>query len=357
MRKLFSILTIVLTACIDPLSVKVNTQAARRLVVDGYILEGNGLNSVKLFYSKPLSVSRPMAFEMVTGATVEIKDNNGNSHYLNEYKPGYYASAALTAIAGRTYKVVIYVNGQQYESTPELMTSAGLIDEVYFEVASPPVNGTGTLALYVNARGISGLDNLMRWRWTTTHKVKSNPELHVTPTPSGDRPTPEPCSGYIFQQGQLRQVGECTCCICWSYNYNEQVYVSKNELVKDNLFNRQYLGTIPVTAMHFYDKYLVEVQQLSLSQESYNYWDLVQKQQQGSTNLFQPNAIKIKGNIKNINNPGEEVLGVFSVSGVTSKSVYVDVSNWPYPIPPLDTVRFSCLDYFKNPTTTKPLFW
>ncbi|MCW5909598.1 MAG: DUF4249 domain-containing protein [Cyclobacteriaceae bacterium] len=360
MRKLFPVFLAFLAACIDPLSVNVNRQSAKRLVVDGYILNGTGLNSVKLFYSNPLTISRPIAFEIVTGALVEIVDDQNNRYDLFEVQPGVYSSSALTGILGRSYKVVIETpDGQNYESEPETIEEAGVIDDVSFEVKSPPVNGNGALSIYINARGVSGSDNLFRWRWTTIHKVKSHPELHVTPTPGGDRPTPEPCSGYVYRpaMGGLVQVGDCTCCICWSYNYNDKAFVSRNELVKDNLFSRQFLGEIPVTAMHFYEKYYLEIQQLSLSQDSYNYWDLVQKQQQGSTNLFQPNSIKIRGNVRNVNDPNAEVLGIFSASGAVSKSVYVNISDWPYPLTEPDTIPFSCLDYFKNPTTNKPLFW
>lgn len=325
--------------------------------MDGYILNGTGQNSVRLFYSNPLTISRPFAFEMVTGASVEIVDEQSNRYPLYEVESGNYTSSTLSGELGKSYKLVVSQGDQQYESAMERMTQAGVIDEIYFEQRPPTATSAGGLGVYINARGIVGSDNLYKWRWTTIHKTISNPELHAILTPGGPRPRPEPCSGYIYTQGQLVQVGECTCCTCWSYNYNDMTYVSKNELVRDNLFNRQFVGEIPITAMHFYDKYYLEVQQLSLSQEAYNYWDLVQKQQQGSTNLFQPNAIKIRGNVRNINDEDEEVLGTFSVSGMVSKSVYVDVSDWPYPLPALDTIPYSCLDYFKNPTTTKPLFW
>jgi hypothetical protein len=127
--------------------------------------------------------------------------------------------------------------------------------------------------------------------------------------------------------------------------------------VTDFEFKRQELGIIPITSMHFYDRYYIEVQQLSLSDEAYDYWNLVEQQQSGSTNIFQPNAIKIKGNIECISNPTEEVLGFFEVSGVRSKSLFIDESELPYPIPDIDVVRYSCESYFLNSTTIQPWFW
>jgi hypothetical protein len=241
------------------------------------------------------------------------------------------------------------------------MTEAGEIDDVYFEFEENalPENGTklDALRVFIDSRGALSEDNLLRWRWTTIHKTKAYPELKTTSTPAGDRPTPEPCSGYIYTGGQLVQVGECTCCICWSYNYNEGAHVSKNDFVNDNTFNNQFLGKIPVTSMHFYERYYIEVQQLSLSEEAYHFWNLVEKQQKGSSSLFQPDAIKIRGNIRNTTNINENVLGFFGVSAVASKSLYIDPAEVPYTFPEIEIVPYSCLDYFKNPTTEKPPFW
>ena len=109
--------------------------------------------------------------------------------------------------------------------------------------------------------------------------------------------------------------------------------------------------------MHFYDRYYIEVQQMSLSEEAYDFWSLVEKQQKGSSDIFQPNAIKIRGNIKGVTNPDEEVLGFFGVSGVATKSMYIPKSEVPVELPPIEQYPFSCLEMFKNPTTEKPFFW
>jgi hypothetical protein len=109
--------------------------------------------------------------------------------------------------------------------------------------------------------------------------------------------------------------------------------------------------------MHFFDRYYIEAQQVGLSEEAYTFWNLIGKQQVGSANLFQPNAIKVRGNIRSITNPDDEVLGFFGVSGVATRSLYVQESLVPYELPPLDQVNYSCLSYFTNATTEKPFFW
>jgi hypothetical protein len=360
MRRVIFGIFLFIVACVDPLSVKV-TESDRRIVVDGLITNLPGPYQVKLFYSNSLRTDRLAPFEPVRQAFVSIIDDLGNEYDLTEISPGLYETNAneLTGEIGRSYHVSINTQSEgEYQSEPQELTDPGEVTNLYFKFKDEPLaESSFGLDVFIDSKGVLSEDNLFRWRWTTIHKTVSSPELETITTPGGERPAPEPCSGYVFRQGQLIKVGECTCCICWSYNYNEGSYVSKNDFVTDNTFNNQFLGSIPVTAMHFYDRYYIDVQQLSLSEEAYNFWDLIEKQQKGATDLFQPDAIKIKGNIKSISNPNEQALGFFGVSGVASKSTYIEQSEIPYELPEIETIRYSCLNYFKNATTEKPSFW
>jgi len=364
-RKVFYTLLILISACVDPLKVD-EPENNRRIVVDGLITNTPGPYQVKLFYTNKLNTKRLVAFEPVTNALVSIHDDLGNVAFLAEVSPGLYMTNEndIRGEIGRSYHVSIALNnGKEYRSQPQQITSAGEVTNVYFEFQKDALPGSQIdsfvdgLKVFFDTKGEQEGSNLYRWRWTAIHKVKSNPELETRTTPGGEIPIPQPCSGYIYQSRQLIQVGECTCCICWSYNYSEKAKVSKNQLVNQSTFNKLDLGIIPVTSMHFFDKYYLEVQQLSLSEEAYDFWNLVEKQQSGSADLFQPNAIKIRGNIENTADPAEEVLGYFGVSGIASKALYIDVQIIPYTLPDIEIVPFPCTQYFKNPTTKEPLFW
>jgi hypothetical protein len=364
-RKLFYLFLIFVSACIDPLQVDVPS-ADTRLVVDGMITNEPGPHKVKLFSTNKLNTTRLEPFKPVTGATVSIADDLGQEYFLYEAYPGTYQTNEndLTGEIGRSYHVIIKTAAdREYRSAPQLLKEPGELTNVYFEFATAALPGYSgsfddALRIFVDAKGISGSDNLYRWRWKTIHKVRSYPELQTRSTPGGEIPEPEPCSGYIRGPGRtVIQVGDCTCCFCWSYSYSEGAHVSKNEYVNANLFNKQNLGLIPVTSMHFFDKYYLEVQQLSLSEEAYDFWNLVEKQQKGTSDLFQPDAIKIRGNIRNVANDNEEVLGFFGVSGTASKSMYIDPAEVPYPFGEIDIVRYSCIAYFKNSTNQMPSFW
>ena len=346
-------------ACIDPLKVDDKGKVRRVLVVDGLITNQPGPYHVRLFYSHQLKTGKLAPFEPVRNSFVSIVDDAGNSFSLTETTPGLYETDAdqLTGQIGSRYALNVRTDeDDEYTCNFQEMKPVGEIDQVYFDSGRSDQTDL-SLGVYVDGKGEPGAENLYRWRWISIYKAEANPELKVTPTPAGDIPTPEPCSGYRYMGGGLVKVGECTCCFCWSYDYSDGAFVSKNTFVSESIFANQFLGSVSVTPMHFFDKFYIEVQQLSLSQEAYDFWSLVEKQQKGANDIFQPNAIKIEGNIRSVENSDVEVLGFFGVSGVATSFRYVDRSEFPFEIPPPDTVPFSCLDYFKNPTTEEPTFW
>lgn len=362
-RFLFWIL-VIFSACVDPLQISIPDED-RRIVVDGLITNEPGPYHVKLFYTNKISTSRLQPFESVSGALVIIKNDLGQVFTLTEVSAGMYESDPdeLTGEIGRSYHVVIQTPDEKvYESIPQLLTNPGEITDVdlIFTPASLPGFSESildALEISIDSKGVSGGNNLFRWRWKTIHKVRSYPELETRSTPGGEIPNPEPCSGHVRRGMGTEQVGECTCCFCWSYDYSEQARVSKNQFVNANTFLNESIGLIPVTSMHFFDKYHLEVQQLSLSEEAYDFWDLVEKQQNGNADLFQPNAIKIRGNIYRVGDPNEEALGFFGVSGVASKSMYISEEEVPYTFGDIEIIRYSCLAYFTNATNQQPVFW
>jgi hypothetical protein len=365
-EKIFPLLLLILSAaCIDPLDVLVSIPP-NQLVVDGLITDKPGPYQVKLFYSNTLNGSTLSPYQLVTKATVSVTDNLGNKSLFYEITPGIYRTKIneITGVVGRSYFLTIKTeNGKTYQSSNQLLTKGGEITNIDFEFEANgwPSGKKGkyvdALKVFIDAQGDPGKENLFRWHWTTVYTAKSNPELRTRGTAGGDVPFPEPCSGFVLQFGVLVKVGECTCCICWPYSYSQTAIVSKNNLVSNNTFNHQGIGKIPATPMHFYEKYFIEIEQLSLSPEAYDFWRLVEKQQSGATDLFQPNAIKIKGNIECISDPNEKPLGFFGVSGVVTKGLYIDKSEIPHPLARRDTVPFACEKFFFNSVTVRPAFF
>ena len=359
------VLFIFLDACVEPLEVDF-PNIPPTLVVDGLITDQPGPYEVRLFYTTRLdsTLKRP---KYETGATVFIDVSDGNTVQLFESEPGIYQTnpnSTFKGEIGKSYSLRFVSKGRTYRSEPQKMLSAGTIDDLSLEFINDAVptgepNGPATFdgfKLLIDSHGEPAESNLFRWRWTGVYKLKTFPELRTEGGVDGPIPDPEPCSGYIKVGNHIEQVAPCTCCICWSTEYSQTAVVSDNEVADENTFNKVQIGLLPITSLNFYEKYHIEVEQLSLSEDVYEFWRLVEMQQTSGGNIFQPNAIKIRGNIKCENDPDREVLGAFSVSAVVKTSMFVYPEQIPVAIPTLKVLPSDCRN-FENATTTEPDFW
>jgi hypothetical protein len=365
--KIFSFILIIIAAgCIEPVSVEKRTRIPP-IIVDGMITDSPGPYVVKIFYGSALGTTLRKQVPF-TGANVSISDDAGNSEILVERSPGIYETSfnGIQGQIGGSYQLVFEKAGKKYESEFQKLRAPGVIDKLYtsFEQnllegspnTSGPNPGFDALNIYVDARGVSDESTLLRWRTTGVYEMRAFPERHQKSTINGYIPDPLPCSGYVANGLNISKVSECECCQCWLYEYSSGVNISDNLNIHDAVFNKVNIGKIPITSMRFYTRYHLEVEQLSLSDDIYDFWKLVRIQENSSGNIFQPNAVKIRGNVKCVSDPNEEVLGIFSVSGVVRTSIFIDQAQIPYSIPAIDTLAADCRD-FAFSSQVKPPFW
>lgn len=336
------------------------------LVVDGSITSDPGPYHVTLFKSYVLNqiVKSP---EPVRRATVEIFDDQGNSELLTEKVTGgeYFSSATgIRGVVGRKYHLKIMTSdGLEYETKPELMTAPGEIENLRYEVFTDVLNPDDVfkpqhaVKFFIDSRGGTDQGNFIRWRWTTTYEVRDKPmeKTKIYGFPPVSLPDPPPCSGWRVGLNGLEYFAPCTCCTCWVIDKNYDVLLSNNKLFTSREFNDVLVATVPVAPRTFDVRFHIRVEQLSLSEEAYQYWKLAQAQHAGEGSLFVPNAIRVRGNVSSVTNPEEHVLGIFSVSGITSTSMYISERDIPYETF-LEERKDSCLDAPRS-TNVKPLFW
>ena len=118
---------------------------------------------------------------------------------------------------------------------------------------------------------------------------------------------------------------------------------------------RQSVSNIPVTPQFLSIKYHVELRQYSISETVFNFWQTMESQSSGTGSIQDPAAANARGNIKNLNNPDEMVLGYFGASGVSRKSIFIDNSEVPF-----NLSRFVYPDDCRTipgGTVIKPVFW
>lgn len=354
---------IFLAGCIDPLPVEY-ASGESALVVDGMITDEAGSYTVKLFRTIPLlGDTLP---ERVTGASVWIVDDEENTYDLEETAPGTYKTdpAHLRGEIGKSYTLrFITRDGKEYASGDEPLLPAGEIEDLSFLYKKNAINQTDpTLPQDVVQFLLGGTphpDNAQgytRWRSTGVYEVLTFPELRTKIVDGEEVPDPLPCSGYVNDNNLLVQVDTCSCCTCWKYEYSRTAVVSP-ALHGAGGFKDVPLAAQPAESWRFFRRYYLEVEQLSLSEDVYEFWKRISAQKEGTGSLFQPNAVKVVGNIRCLSDPEEEVFGVFAASAVVRRAMFLTRGDLPEAVTAPPQVPFDCRYVVPGATNVKPSFW
>ncbi|HEY0651653.1 MAG TPA: DUF4249 domain-containing protein [Chryseosolibacter sp.] len=359
---LFFILVLAADGCIDRYEVPKEIKVAH-LVVDGLITNAPGPYQVELFRAFDLNtfINKRISVE---NAVVQISDDAGNTETLTEVAPGIYqtAVAGIRGVVGRSYQLSVRTESDHYISTPQLLVDGGQIPALRYEfdefaVLKASKAPEAAVNFFIDSKGTPGEKNYFRWRWSSVYETKNNPELKTREEgrPPRPVPAPPPCSGYRRQGNGIVRFDICSCCNCWVSEQGSNVTVSKNSSVVNDQFVNVQIASVPMADRKFHVRYYFKVDQLSVSEEVYDFWKLVESQQLGEGSLFQPNAVRVLGNIRSTTKPEEQVLGVFSASGIVSREVFIQREEIPFTIPD-EPVRESCL-LRPGASNTKPLFW
>jgi Domain of unknown function (DUF4249) len=340
--------------------------------VEGMISDNPGPYFVKV--TKGFSIEADTSLRVpISNLKVRLFDDAGNSDNYNEESPGLYVSSgAIKGQVGRSYYITIETKeGKVFESIPDLLTPTGEIDTIRQEFEARTIvkpygefrANVFNIFIDANTTANDDTEKYSRWRFTGTYKVITYPEKNITYIP-GYSPffDPYPCSGYEITPGPegsggtLEKKGECSCCICWARDYEVAPQLSDVQFISGNKFNNIKIGEVRITSATFHEKYFIEVEQMSLSRKSFEFFKLVREQKLNAASLFQPPSGEIIGNIR-AKNSSDVVIGIFWATSVRKKSKFLYRADVPYPLTPIEFNTKPCYTTYKNSTTIKPAFW
>jgi hypothetical protein len=324
-------------SCIDPFALKTGNQS-EVLVVDGLITNFSEQNQVKLSRSLSFDNSRiPPAYVVPErNAIVLVKDDAGNEILMTETEAGVYkALEPFEGVPGRTYTLQIQTSdGIQYRSAPETMPTVPEIDSVIYEYHAYE-------ELIQNSQGNYYTDT----RFGFKISVQVN----------------DPVSERNFYRWKISGIFEFfsfigeTLLQCWApIDRLETSLRIQNDVYHDGNNFQEVLAIVP------YDRptyYLVTVQQQSLTAEAYRFWNEVRNQQTNTGSIFDPIPSQIRGNVFNVNDSDELVMGFFGASSVVEKSALIrrfHASGFVAPSPNKEPLQGNCLEHEPNATNIKP---
>jgi hypothetical protein len=301
---------LLLAGCLSPIDFPAENLGGK-LVVSGQISPLKEQNIIQVGLTAD---TKRLPFP-VSGAQITLFDDAGGvySYVENPNKVGYYILPDVEGVPGRTYHIVVTTpEGNVYQSVEEKMPmQAGQLATTYEILFEDFTDGEGTISnepfikIYANAI-VPTTEEPSFLKWSVDEVFK------LTPTDFPDPFGSVPPSCYIVQNADPQRIA--------LFNGAEVKARSiDNLLVTSRLIN-----------WTFVERHYFTTTQSSLTEEAYDYWRKVNILANQVGSIFDTPPAEITGNMYNVNDPSEKVLGYFQAANQTYDRFFILPFNLPF---------------------------
>ena len=343
-------LTFMVSSCIKSYYPEISNEDALKYVVTGGIIKGDTVQYINV--STTGTISKYYNFLPVTGCAVHINDDKNNTYNAIDMKNGkykfYIPESALTV--GSSFLADIFIPNEHISSPEPIhivsdfdqLNECPDIDSIYYFLDTLPSGDHLTvirgIRFCIDLDATNTNSRYFRFETTETWEYRATLASQSSPVKA-----------------------------CWMEGKIGEVYTLSTKNLTQNKYSRY--------PFHFIDnfssqrlgwEYSLLVRQYALSEAAFNYWEKIRINSIEQGGLYEKQPLIIKGNMHNVSNPDQQVLGFFGVSSVKSKRIFVktvaglpylytdcDTSGEPPPVP--DKTCFNCL--LSGGTNHKPAFW
>lgn len=301
--------SLLLSNCLEPFEFEKRDDSEKILVIDGQLTTSNGPQYVRIsnttaFGEKFIVPIRNAEVNLITpDAIYNYTENAEGTYVLFDFK----------GEVGKEYALEVTMpSGKQYQSTPSIMPDGIQADSAYHQFETDiVVSSTGierlakVLKVFVNTNIPEANDGENRYmRWFTD-------ELFIFPE--------ESCGG-------LHQAKSCYVSVPGNPQ-NITLFNSEN-IDGSRLEGLQVATKTYMPILHFKTALFFSVYQYGIDKEAYDYWTKLKSLTSQSGTVFDLPPASLSGNIKNIDDPDEQVLGYFELA--TTDTVRTKVLSSEY---------------------------
>jgi hypothetical protein len=113
---------------------------------------------------------------------------------------------------------------------------------------------------------------------------------------------------------------------CWITDRSASINIKNTSILTDNIIMKQPVNLISNETDRLTLKYSMLVNQYSLTEDEYSYWEKLQNVSEEIGSLYDIIPASVSGNIHCLEDPDEKVLGYFSVSARSSRRIFINDS-------------------------------
>ncbi|MCB0776767.1 MAG: DUF4249 domain-containing protein [Chitinophagaceae bacterium] len=304
MRTIFILTTIIfawLIGCKKPYSPSVISSNRSMLVVEGNLNAGADSTTLRLTRTFKLDDTARLIAENNAQLTIEGRDNSVRS--LSGSGNGYYTSSNLNLIIGKEYRLrIITSGGNEYLSDYVKARITPDIDSVGWD---RDITGAH---VYVNTGDPSGNTVYYRWNYDETWEIRSYYYSRFVYENGGVRPRLLPAEDVS---------------VCWKNDQSRQIILANSKSLTQDIIYKKPIVTIPSGSEKFQVRYSILLRQYSLDKNAYDFFEIMKKNTEEIGSIFSPQPSEIRGNIHNVNDLSEAVIGYVTVSEEKQKRVFI----------------------------------
>lgn len=332
-------------ACVDP------EDLALRGTVDVIVVDGTLTNRIEpqiitLNRSKADPLTGRFGSLPIIKAKVEVVVDSAQTVTCHETVDGtYQLPSDFRGQTGHAYQLrVTLSNGSRYVSDQQIMPVVAPIEKlsVRFNPTSLPADQyprrfRAGYDFFVTAKDPPEQRNYYRWDWKLWEKQKwcrscyqgeyvdtvqqgylRNGVYMFARQPVEDcvpplvKPTTEYHNEYICRSQ------------CWDILRNYTLTIFDDQLTNGGLLSNRQVAQVPLFTRQ---PALVEIRQASLTAGAYRFYQLFQQQTQNTGGLADTPPTAVVGNVHNVANPREAVIGYFTASAVAATRHWLDKTD------------------------------
>lgn len=332
-------LLLLFLGCVRPFDLDVVSNQEPQLVVEGFVNDADEVFTVRLRTSS--NIDGVEINTLGVNAQIQIISSDDEIIHLRELSPGLYRTdtAALIGRVGASYRLDIQLaNGESYTSSMETIPE--------------PVNISNARAEFVEFRGISD-DRIpfVNYSHNIFTQLENTSENHFVRVVAAGWARVQ--IGYPLCGGFGGGGGPAGVPVCWSRRnpITRQISTFTNQGLTGSTYE-VLADNVPVD---FRDEYVADVFANAMSPEAFNYWEVAKSQIDRAEGIFDPPFAPVVGNIQNVNDPDEVILGYFHAYAKTSTRVCFNRERVPvFTTIPIIDCNNTCLNFFSPAVVELP---
>lgn len=322
-----------LNACIDPYDSNFG-QDNRILVVEGLLTNDlQNPDTIKVqysYYADEYIFKKPIA-----GTQASIVSSTGQETKLVSVgtQGGFLPPANFRINSAEKYALKFSLSdGNNYESTPQQMRPTPAIDKVYdafnpkSRLSSDGKTQLSANEIYLDFQDTPNQKNNYLWRYTHYERLE-----HCITCEANALYVSASQSCVKNAQAFIRNPPYDYQCLgnCYSILKSNTVNILSDVASDGRLVKGQLIGKIPVYGLY---GCLVVIDQMAISPEIFDFNKVLESQSKSTGGLADTPSAAIVGNIRNITNSTERVVGYFGLADIKRKRYWVNRDNAKIPL-------------------------